>query len=77
LNVSTPSTIFWSETWNFSAGGFLENGPEEHEIRIQKILEFGIFVELLTQQFTAPSGIGVKIDENQLVIALGFGYCLV
>jgi len=52
----------------------LTDGPKQDEIGVQEILELGIFIELLTQQFAAPSGVGVKIDENQLVIALGLGH---
>jgi hypothetical protein len=52
---------------------FLGDGAEQDEILVQEILEFGIFVELLTQQFTAASGVGVKIDKDQLVIAFGLG----
>ena len=40
-------------------------------------MEFRVVVKLLTQQFTATSGVGVKIDEDQLVIAFGLGYRLV
>ena len=53
---------------------FLGDGAEQDEILVQEILKLGIFVELLTQQFAARSGIGVKIDQDQLVIAFGFGH---
>jgi hypothetical protein len=55
----------------------LDNGSEEDEILFEEVSELGIFVKLLTQQFAAPSGVGVKIDEDQLVIAFGFGRRLV
>jgi hypothetical protein len=59
---------------NSPAVRFLGDGAEQDEILIQEILKLRIFVELLTQQFTARSGIGVKVDKDQLVIAFGFGH---
>jgi hypothetical protein len=52
----------------------LRNSPEQDEIGVQEVLELGIIIELLTQQFTAPSGVRIKINEDQLVIDLGLGH---
>jgi hypothetical protein len=52
----------------------LRNSPEQDEIGVQEVLELGIFIELLTQQFATPSGVRIKINEDQLVIALGLGH---
>jgi hypothetical protein len=52
----------------------LRNSPEQDEISVQEVLELGIFVELLTQQFAGPSGVRIKVNEDQLVIALGLGH---
>ena len=60
-----------------SCGGLLGDGPEEDEILVQEGVELGVVVELLTEQFAAPSGVGVEVDENQLVLDLGLGDCLV
>ena len=51
--------------------------PVEHEVLGQEVLELGVVVELLTQQFTARSGVGRKIEEDQLVIDFGLGVRLV
>jgi hypothetical protein len=50
----------------------LGNGPEDDEIRVEETLELGVLEKLLTQQFTAPSRVGVKIDKDFFV----FGFCL-
>jgi hypothetical protein len=52
-------------------------GAEEDEMGVQEILEFRIGVKLLTQQSAAPSAAGVEIDEDELVLGLGFGHGLV
>jgi hypothetical protein len=51
---------------------FLRVNPVEDEI-----LELGVVVKLLTQQFTARSSVGVEIEEDQLVIDFGLGVRLV
>jgi hypothetical protein len=40
---------------------FLDGGLEEDEILGQEGLVFGVAVELLTEQFAAPSGVGVEV----------------
>jgi hypothetical protein len=52
-------------------------GAVEDEIRVEERLEFGIAVELLTQQFTGPSARGVKIEKDELVFGFGLGHRLV
>jgi hypothetical protein len=59
------------------SGGLLGDSPEEDEILVQESVELGIVVKLLTEQFAGPSGVGVKVDEDQLVLDLGFGNGLV
>jgi hypothetical protein len=58
-------------------GRFLGEDLIEDEILGQEVLELGIVVKLLTQQFTAPSGVGGKIEEKGLVIDFGLGERLV
>jgi hypothetical protein len=53
--------------------GFLERGLEQDEILGQVVLILGVFEELLTEQFAAPSRIGVEIEEQLLVLGLGLG----
>jgi hypothetical protein len=53
--------------------GLLGCGLEEDEILGQVILILGVFEELLTEQFAAPSRIRVEIEEELLVLGLGFG----
>jgi hypothetical protein len=50
----------------------LNGSPENDEILVDKILEFGVFEELLTEQFAAPSGIGGKVEEDLFVFGSGF-----
>jgi hypothetical protein len=52
-------------------------GPQEDEILVQEILELGVAVVLLTQQYAAPSATAVEVDQDQLVLALGLGHGLV
>jgi hypothetical protein len=56
---------------------FLRVNPVEDEILGQEVLELGVVVKLLTQQFTARSSVGVEIEEDQLVIGFGLGVRLV
>ena len=53
--------------------GFLGCGLEQDEILGQVFLILGVFEELLTEQFAAPSRIGVEIEEQLLVLGLGLG----
>ena len=53
--------------------GFLGRGLEQDEILGQEILILGVFEELLTEQFAAPSGVGVEVEEELLVLGLGLG----
>ncbi|MGZ5555262.1 MAG: hypothetical protein ACXW3H_05840, partial [Candidatus Aminicenantales bacterium] len=46
-------------------------------VLVEVILELGIIVELLTQQFTASSRVGIKIHQDQFILAFGFGHGLV
>jgi hypothetical protein len=52
----------------------LNGGPEGDEIFLEEILEFGVFEELLTEQFTAPSGVGREIEDDFFVFGLGLGH---
>jgi hypothetical protein len=51
----------------------LRRGLEQDEILGQVVLILGVFEELLTEQFAAPSRIGVEIEEQLLVLGLGLG----
>jgi hypothetical protein len=51
--------------------GLLGCGLEEDEILGQVILILGVFEELLTEQFAAPSRIRIEIEEQLLVLGLG------
>jgi hypothetical protein len=53
--------------------GLLGRGLEQDEILGQVVLILGVFEELLTEQFAAPSRIGVEIEEQLLVLGLGLG----
>jgi len=48
----------------------LDGGPIEDEIFLEEILELGVFEELLTEQFTAPSGVGREVEEDFFVFRL-------
>jgi hypothetical protein len=52
-------------------------GQEEDEIFVEEGMKLGVVVKLLTQQSAASSATAVKIDEDELVLALGFGHGLV
>jgi len=52
----------------------LNGGPEEDEVLLEEILEFGVFEELLTEQFAAPSGVGREVEEDFFVFGLGPGH---
>jgi hypothetical protein len=52
-------------------------GPVDDDLSVEKIGVFGIVVELLNQQSAAPSATRVEVDENELVLFLGFGQRLV
>jgi hypothetical protein len=56
---------------------FAPDGAIEDDALVEEIGVFGIVVELLNQQFTAPSATRVEIDENELVLFLGLGQRLV
>jgi hypothetical protein len=58
-------------------GWFLGVDLIEDEILGQEVLELGVIVKLLTQQFTARSGVGGKIEKKGLVVDFGFGERLV
>jgi len=58
-------------------GRFLGVDLNQDEIVGQEVLELGVVVKLLTQQFTARSGVGGKIEEEGLVIGFGLGERLV
>jgi hypothetical protein len=49
----------------------LDDGLEQDEILGQIILEFGVFEELLTEQFAAPSGVGREVEEDFFVFGSG------
>jgi hypothetical protein len=49
----------------------LDDGLEQDEILGQIILEFGVFEELLTEQFAAPSGVGAEVEEDFFVFGSG------
>ncbi len=59
------------------SGGVLQDGPEGDEILVQEGFELGVVVELLTEQFASPSGIGREVDQNPLVFGLGLGHGLI
>jgi hypothetical protein len=48
-------------------------GADEDEILVQEILEFGIGVDLLTQQDAAPSASRIEIDEDEFAFGIGLG----
>jgi len=52
----------------------LNGSPEDDEILLEEILEFGVFEELLTEQFAAPSGVGREVEEDFFVFGLGLGH---
>jgi hypothetical protein len=52
----------------------LNGGPENDKTLLKEILEFGVFEELLTEQFAAPSRIGREVEENLFVFGLGRGH---
>jgi hypothetical protein len=54
-------------------GRFLGEDLNQDEILGQEVLELGVVVKLLTQQFTAPSSVRGKIEEKGLVIDFGLG----
>jgi hypothetical protein len=54
--------------------GVLSDGPKNDEILCQEILKLGVFEKLLTEQYTAPSGVGCEIEEDFFVFDLGFGH---
>jgi hypothetical protein len=58
-------------------GRFLGVDLNQDEILGQEVLELRVVVKLLTQQFTAPSSVGGKIEEKGLVIGFGLGERLV
>jgi len=53
------------------------DGPVEDDARVEEIGVFGVVVELLNQQFAASSATREEIDEDELVLFLGFGQRLV
>jgi hypothetical protein len=48
-------------------------GTDEDKILVQEILEFGIGVDLLTQQDAAPSASRIEINENEFAFGIGLG----
>jgi hypothetical protein len=52
-------------------------GPVEDDVLVEEIGVLGVVVELLNQQFAAPSATRVEIDEDELVLFLGLGQRLV
>jgi hypothetical protein len=52
----------------------LNGSPEDDEILLEEILEFGVFEELLTEQFAAPSSVGREVEEDFFVFGLGLGH---
>jgi hypothetical protein len=52
-------------------------GAVDDEILVEEIGVFGVVVELLDQQFAAPSATRVEVDEDELVLFLGLGQRLV
>ncbi len=50
-------------------------GAVDDEVFVQEFGVIGVFVELLDQQFTAPSTVGVEIDEDGFVFLLGQSQC--
>jgi len=54
--------------------GVLSNGPKNYEILCQEILKLGVFEKLLTEQYTAPSGVRSEVEEDFFVFGLGLGY---
>jgi hypothetical protein len=52
-------------------------GAVDDEVLVQELGVLGIVVELLNQQFAAPSATREEVDEDELVILLGLGQGLV
>jgi hypothetical protein len=52
-------------------------GAVEDDVVVEEIGVFGVVVELLNQQFAAPSATRVEVDEDELVLFLGLGQRLV
>jgi hypothetical protein len=52
-------------------------GAVEDDVRIEEFGVLGVVVELLDQQFAAPSATREEIDEDELVLFLGLGQRLV
>jgi hypothetical protein len=52
-------------------------GAVDDEVLVEEIGVAGVVVELPDQQFAAPSATRVEIDEDELVLFLGFGQRLV
>jgi hypothetical protein len=52
----------------------LNGGPENDEILLEEILEFGVFKKLLTEQSAAPSGVGREVEQDFFVFGLGRGH---
>jgi hypothetical protein len=52
-------------------------GAVNDEIFVEEVGVFGVVVELLDQQFTAPSATREEIDEDELVVLFGLGQGLV
>jgi hypothetical protein len=55
----------------------LDNGLEQDKILGQIILEFGVFEELLTEQFATPSGVGAEVEKDFFVFGSGLSQGLV
>jgi hypothetical protein len=49
------------------------DGAVEDDVGVEELGVLGVVVELLDQQFTAPSATRVEIDEDELVLFLGLG----
>jgi hypothetical protein len=56
---------------------FAPDGAIEDDALVEEIGVFGIVVELLDQQFAAPSATREEIDKDELVLFLGLGQRLV
>jgi hypothetical protein len=52
-------------------------GENEDEMLIEKGMELGVAVKLLTQQSAASSATAVEIDQDELILALGLGHGLI
>jgi hypothetical protein len=52
-------------------------GAVDDDVGVEEIGVFGVFVELLDQQFAAPSATREKVDEDELVVLFGLGQRLV